>query len=89
MDTLTGLSQMTASENIFGTLVSVTTNSRPYELTDHTTEGFVAGGGIDLSVRRIHLLPEIRYTRWGNHFSGRFGVQSKQNQVEFLVGVTF
>ncbi|MCU1233801.1 MAG: hypothetical protein JWP63_1768 [Candidatus Solibacter sp.] len=66
-------------------------NSSFSELTKDTSTGFVIGGGIDVKVLVIHLSPEIRYTRWGSgHFTDPLGIiTSKQNQAEFLVGITF
>ena len=64
--------------------------SHPQELNKYTVGGFVVGAGIDLHVLLIHVSPEIRYTRWGSaHFLDPFGLQSNQNQAEFLVGITF
>ncbi len=63
-------------------------------LRDNPTQGFVAAGGLRLSIGVAHVAPEIRYTRWtGRPFdeqgSQGFFVQSSRNQVEFLVGLTF
>jgi hypothetical protein len=52
-----------------------------YELTEG---GIVVGSGVRLAAWRLQVSPEIRYTRWT---ALRF--QPTQNQVEFLVGVTF
>ena len=55
-----------------------------------TTMGVVFGGGIDVHVLLIHIAPEIRFTRWTDqHFTPGALLQSKQNQAEFLVGITF
>jgi opacity protein-like surface antigen len=53
--------------------------------------GFVAGAGIELRLPLVRLSPEIRYTRWGAKNVTDLGgaLQSNQNQVEFLVGLTF
>lgn len=53
--------------------------------------GFVVGAGIELHLPLVRLLPEIRYTRWGAASVTDLGgaLQSKQNQAEFLVGLTF
>jgi opacity protein-like surface antigen len=53
--------------------------------------GFVAGAGIELRLPVVRLAPEIRYTRWGAGSITDLGgaLSSNQNQVEFLVGVTF
>lgn len=57
----------------------------------NTTAGFVMGGGVDLHVIRIHIMPEIRYTRWGSTqvIDPTTLVKSNQNQAEFLLGITF
>jgi opacity protein-like surface antigen len=54
------------------------------------TKGYVMGVGLDLHAV-IHILPELRYTRWGaQHFlDPNGGIHSNQNQAEFLVGLTF
>jgi hypothetical protein len=53
--------------------------------------GFVAGAGIELRLPVVRLSPEIRYTRWGAGSITDLGgaLRSDQNQVEFLVGLTF
>lgn len=53
--------------------------------------GFVAGAGIELPLPVVRLSPEIRYTRWGAGSITDLGgaLRSNQNQVEFLVGLTF
>jgi opacity protein-like surface antigen len=66
-------------------------NQSPTVVNQNTTAGFVLGGGIDVHVIKIHLMPELRYTRWGSaQFSDPSGLlHSTQNQAEFLVGITF
>ena len=61
------------------------------ELNNSTTRGFVMGAGLDVKVLLIHLSPEVRYTHWGSaHFIDPAGlISSKQNQAEFLLGITF
>jgi opacity protein-like surface antigen len=87
-DTLTGMTQ--AVRNAVAT-TGVISSSRPNELNNRTTTGFVIGGGIDLKALFIHIEPEIRYTRWGaKHFlDPNGGLSSNQNQAEFLVGISF
>jgi opacity protein-like surface antigen len=89
-DTLSGLTQ-TVTQTLFPTRTTTTTNSNPAELNKNTVMGFVTGAGLDVKVLLIHLSPEIRYTRWGaQHFlSSNGGLQSNQNQAEFLLGITF
>jgi Outer membrane protein beta-barrel domain len=68
-DTLSGLTQ-TITQTIIPTSVSnKTTTSSPAELRNNTVTGFVAAVGIDIHLLVLHILPEIRYTRWGSqHF---------------------
>ena len=89
-DTLSGLTQ-TITQTVFPTRTTTTTTSNPAELNKNTVTGFVTGAGLDVKVLLIHLSPEIRYTRWGaQHFlSSNGGLQSNQNQAEFLLGITF
>jgi opacity protein-like surface antigen len=81
-DKLSGLTQTVRN--------AVSTGTIP-ELSNDTSRGFVLGGGVDVKVLLIHVSPEIRYTRWGSaHFVDPAGlISSKQNQAEFLVGITF
>jgi hypothetical protein len=55
--------------------------------------GFVAGGGSEFHAGLLRIAPEIRFTRWfSQHFTTpavEDGMPSNQNQVEFLVGITF
>jgi opacity protein-like surface antigen len=63
----------------------------PTVVNHNTTTGFVLGAGIDVHIIKIHLMPELRYTRWGSaQFSDPSGLlHSTENQAEFLVGITF
>jgi opacity protein-like surface antigen len=83
-DTLQGLKQSVVSGNPL-------TYDPSSEVRHKTTKGFVAGVGVEIHVPLIHLQPEIRYTRWGEkHFGSLNGLlDSKQNQAEFLLGITF
>lgn len=55
-----------------------------------TTIGAVLGAGLDVHVVLVHILPEVRYTRWtSQHFDIANIVSSNQNQVEVMVGITF
>lgn len=54
------------------------------------TSGFTLGGGITVKALFLRLSPEIRYTHWATGpYTGYPGVQSNDNQVDFLVGFTF
>jgi opacity protein-like surface antigen len=80
-DTLTGISQSVAQS---------ISNGSPTVVHKNTTAGFVMGGGVDLHVV-VHIMPEIRYTRWGSTqvIDPTSLLKSNQNQAEFLVGITF
>src|SRR5579864_1219511 len=55
-------------------------------------KGFALGAGVDFKLLLLKVTPEIRYSRWGSDTtpSPFFSiVPSKQNQAEFLIGVSF
>lgn len=89
-DTLSGLKQ-SITTTVIPNHTSTSTTSNPQELNHNTTRGFVTGVGVDVHLLFLHVSPEIRYTRWGSqHFlSTNGGLSSRQNQAEFLVGITF
>jgi opacity protein-like surface antigen len=80
-DKLSGLTQSVKQSVSTGT---------PTVVNQNTTAGLVLGGGIDIHVK-IHIMPELRYTRWGSaQFVDPTGLlHSTQNQAEFLLGITF
>jgi hypothetical protein len=55
--------------------------------------GGTIGGGVELKLLRLRIAPEVRYTRWGSDDHPPPGVvffpPSKQDQAEFLVGLSF
>jgi len=59
-----------------------------------TVNGIVMGAGIDVHFV-IHIVPEFRFTHWTDPQYNFVNAQnsqllaSKQNQVEFMVGITF
>lgn len=58
------------------------------------SHGIVVGGGVQIAIGRLHLSPELRYTRWSNNaISGYYddgpSWQSTQNQVDVLLGVSW
>lgn len=63
-------------------------------ISDGSSKGFVLGAGIRYDLKVIKISPELRWTRWGE---GRFNLPNpatdflgtKQNQAEFLIGITF
>lgn len=91
---LTNLAQtgFTQSVNISG-VISPPMNaatSTPAELNNRAVAGFVTGAGVDIHLLFLHFSPEIRYTRWGaQQFASPPDLSSNQNQVEFLLGITF
>jgi opacity protein-like surface antigen len=90
-DTLQGLTQTVKSVVQGAANGATTTSSTPSELANSSTRGFVLGGGLDIKFLVIHIQPEIRYTRWGakQFFDPGALLDSKQNQGEFLLGITF
>lgn len=65
-----------------------------YRLDSNPSQGLAIGGGLSFKAWRIHIAPGIRYTRWltlpfDEYGSHGFTVQSAQNQVDLLVGVSF
>lgn len=96
---ISGLSQ-TVQTLVFPSRLTTTTNSHPPEFKNDFTAGFTVGAGVDFHPVLVHIMPEIRYTRWGTqHFNGIIppgganglggSLTSNQNQAEFLVGITF
>lgn len=47
--------------------------------------GISGGAGFDLRLHQINIAPTLRYTRWAQD-SRPFGIQSRPDQLEFLVG---
>ncbi len=73
---------------------NVSSDERPLELLRPKTSGIVTGGGWNFRLGVLRISPELRYTRWLNqHFSMRgpytSSLKSNQNQIDFLLGVTF
>jgi hypothetical protein len=82
-DTISGLS------NELKNSVSGGTIANPSGQQNSTTTGFVMGGGLDIHLL-VHIMPELRYTRWtSQHFNVSNVLNSNQNQAEFMVGITF
>ncbi|MDX2149264.1 MAG: outer membrane beta-barrel protein [Bryobacteraceae bacterium] len=63
----------------------------PPELRDNSTRGVVLGTGLEVRLPKIRVAPEVRYTRWGSRAfeDVRGAFESRRNQLEFLVGLTF
>jgi opacity protein-like surface antigen len=80
-DKLGGVSQ--SARNLLGL--------RTNEISGSTTKGFVMGAGLEIKAPLVHIVPEVRYTRWG---SSKFVdplslVRNNRNQAEVLLGITF
>ncbi|MDX2178474.1 MAG: hypothetical protein SFV18_02700 [Bryobacteraceae bacterium] len=54
--------------------------------TQPSHTGFSAGTGFDFQTNGFRFSPTLRYTRWARDCD--FGVQSKQDQLEILLGVS-
>ena len=69
-------------------------SSSTYSASYGPSVGFVSGGGIEFNFGRLHLVPQVRYTRWfaapvsGADY-GRIGgtFSSNLNQVDILVEI--
>ena len=88
-DTLGGLKQTITSALPSGT--TTTTTSHPAELRNSMIYGVAVGGGLDIRLAFLHLLPEVRYTRWDSQHlrDANSLLHWNQNQAEFLLGITF
>jgi Outer membrane protein beta-barrel domain len=51
-------------------------------------KGIVLGAGVDVSLPKVHIAPEIRYTRF-NQKTTFLSLIPNVNQAEFLVGISF
>jgi len=91
VDTLAGARQDAFLIRINNLQVDI--SGSPLELHHSTVFGIVGGAGLDLSLRPVHLEPEVRYTRWNTtHFLAANrddAISSNRNQMEFLLGITF
>jgi hypothetical protein len=98
-DKIAGISQTVETLALPSHLTSSASGSAA-QLKNGFTAGATIGGGIDLKLLVVRISPEIRFTRWGSQqFNGIFppgsasgsggSLTSSQNQVEFLVGITF
>ena len=56
----------------------------------HNFSGLTIGAGFEFGTGRLHVLPELRYSRWLNNIEFGSGVlRLRQDQVEFLLGIAF
>src|SRR5579871_3248738 len=58
-----------------------------------SNSGLALGGGLDFKLLLIRISPELRYEHWGHDSTSPLRnvslPSSNQNQVEFLVGLSF
>lgn len=54
-------------------------------------KGLTFGAGVEVTILKLRIAPELRYTRWGSDpkSAGNIAPLSGQNQGEFLVGFSF
>ncbi len=74
--------------------IPTTSTSEPPEIRERATPGIMAGGGVDIPIGRLHVMPEARYTWWTERYVGSssgntFNLWSNRNEVQVLVGLTF
>ena len=88
-DTVSGVKQ--SFTNTIRGITSSGSTDNPDEFNKKNTIGVVVGAGVDIKAIFLHVLPEVRYTRWGSeHFSDAAGlIKSNRNQAEFLLGIRF
>ena len=90
-----GQSHAFGRDSISGTVIDQTFKlDTRFLVRENPTHGVAIAAGLRLRLRPLKLAPEVRYTRWtGRPFedfgSRGFFVQSLENQVDFLVGLTF
>jgi Outer membrane protein beta-barrel domain len=70
------------------------TYTAAYGLHSNPSQGMAIGGGLSFKAGPIRIAPEIRYSSWftmpfDEYGSHGFHVKSAENQVDFLVSVTF
>jgi hypothetical protein len=75
----------------FRTLRSVL-SLNPHITDDSFGKGVVFAGGVEIKALFIRITPELRYTHWGSQNfldAANVLVHAKQNQGQFLVGISF
>jgi len=58
-------------------------------LKNRSTSGIVLGGGVEVHLGSLKLSPELRYNNWTDKSFNISALQSNQNQLALLVGLTF
>jgi hypothetical protein len=86
-----GRGEQTSGSLVTGVRITTPVDtSDPSELRKRVYPGFTAAAGFEWTVHRVHLLPELRYTRWTANISGPGGLlRFAPNQLEFLLGALF
>ena len=59
------------------------------ELKNRSSSGIVLGGGVELHLGPLKLSPELRYNNYTDKNFDLATLQSRQNQLALLVGLTF
>ena len=58
-----------------------------------SNSGVALGGGVNIQIWKIRIMPELRYSRWGHDAAvsvpGFVAALSNVNQAEFLIGIGF
>jgi hypothetical protein len=86
---LSGVSATMTTTFFNGYLTTSSTSSTDGHLSDRSPYGVAAGAGLNLRFGRLHVSPEVRYTRWRQDRMLDPELYSNPNQVEVLLGLTF
>ncbi|HLG97523.1 MAG TPA: hypothetical protein VKX49_14515 [Bryobacteraceae bacterium] len=58
-----------------------------------SSAGAALGGGVNIQIWKLRIMPELRYSRWGHDAAANatalITAPSQLNQVEFLIGIGF
>jgi len=58
-----------------------------------SNSGVALGGGVNIQIWKLRIMPELRYERWGHDATvstvGAIAFPSNVNQAEFLIGIGF
>jgi hypothetical protein len=56
-----------------------------------SNSGVALGGGVNIQIWKIRIMPELRYSRWGHDgaVAALTAFPSNVNQAEFLIGIGF
>jgi hypothetical protein len=72
--------------------VSQVSGGTPAELVDRTSNGVVAGAGLEMRAKFLRFTPEVRYTRWVTRsFDStweRGFLRTNPNQVDIFLGIS-